>query len=144
MGTAHSLHPMTLPNLNKTMHALCKTTRKLIKHKYNKNQITMGTAHLSHPIILSNVYKTMCTLCKTQENSIQLLCHEQQITLCTVHAALQPLLLPNLYKTIQTYCKTKKTQSTSHATNSKSHYAQLIQHRMKNGKYERIGNQNES
>ena len=34
MGTAHSSHPMTSPNLNKTMRALWKTTRTSIRMEY--------------------------------------------------------------------------------------------------------------
>ena len=67
MGTAHSSHPMTSPNLNKTMRALWKTTRKSIKNKHNESQITMGTAHSAHPMISSNLNKTMLTLCKTKK-----------------------------------------------------------------------------
>ena len=50
MGTAHSSHPITSPNLNKTMRALWKTNIKSIRKEHSENQITMGTAHSSHPM----------------------------------------------------------------------------------------------
>ena len=62
MGTAHSSHPMTSPNLTKTMRALWKTTRKSIRKEYSENQITMGTAHSAHPMKSLNLNKTMRTL----------------------------------------------------------------------------------
>ena len=55
MGTAHSSHPITSPNLNKTMRALWKTTRKSIRKEHSENQITMGTAHSSHPMTSSSL-----------------------------------------------------------------------------------------
>ena len=65
MGTAHSSHPMTSPDLNKPMRTLWKTTRKSIRKEHSANQITMGTAHSSHPMTSPNLNKTMRALWKT-------------------------------------------------------------------------------
>ena len=97
MGTAHSAHPLTSPNLNKTRPALCKTKGNSIQLSYHQQQITMGTAHSAHPLTSPNLNKTMRTLCKTKENTIQVSHHQQQITMGTAHSA-HPLTSPNLSK----------------------------------------------
>ena len=41
MGTAHSAHPMTSPNLNKTMRTLCRTQENSIQLSCHQQQITL-------------------------------------------------------------------------------------------------------
>ena len=43
MGTAHSAHPLTSPNLNKTMRTLCKT-----KEKHNPSLTPPTANHNGH------------------------------------------------------------------------------------------------
>ena len=107
MGTAHSSHPITSPNLNKTMRALWKTSIKSIRKEHTENQITMGTAHSSHPMTSPNLNKTMRALCKTTRKSIRKEHRENQITMGTAHSS-DPMTSPNLNKTMRALWKTSR------------------------------------
>ena len=139
MGTAHSSHPMTSPNLNKTMRALWKTTRKSIRKEHSENQITMGTAHLSHPMTSPNLNKTMRALWKTTRKSIR-----------NIMKAKSPWA--RLIQHIQWHHQIL-TRPCGHCVKQKSsihlscHQQQITlctAHSAQNGKYKRIGSQNES
>ena len=127
MGTAHSSHPMTSPNLNKTMCALWKTTRKSIRKEHSENQITMGTAHSSHPMTSPNLNKTMCALWKTTRKSIRKEYSENQITMGTAHSS-HPMTSPNLNKTMCALWKTTRKSIRRNIVKTRSPWARLIHH----------------
>ena len=63
--TAHSAHPLTSPNLNKTKLSVLQNTKKTIRLSCHQQQITLCTAHSAHPRTSPSLSKTMPTLCRT-------------------------------------------------------------------------------